>query len=76
MTSQPSGQSIVLVELCKHDLSEKQLLEETSFNYQELQSSLEVLQRHDVLKKVGSYYTYQVELMRRWVKKTQLLREG
>jgi hypothetical protein len=75
IASEPSGQSTVLVELCNHNLSENQLLEGTSFNCQELQSILEVLQRHDVLKRVGSYYTYQVELMRRWVKKTQLLRE-
>lgn len=72
MASQPPGQSTVLVALCKHDLSKKQLLEETSFNHQELRSILEVLQRHDVLQKVGGYYSYQVELMRRWVKKTQL----
>ncbi len=71
MASQPSGQSIVLVALCKHDLSEKKLLEETFFNYQELQSILEALQRHDVLKKVGGHYDYSVELMRCWVKKTQ-----
>ncbi len=67
MASQPPGQSTVLVKLCKHDLSDKQLLEETSFNRQELQSILDALQRHDVLQKVGNYYTYHVELMRRWV---------
>lgn len=72
MASQPPGQSKVLVELCKHDLSDTQLVGKTSLDYQELQSMLEALQQHDVLQKVGNHYTYYVELMQLWVRKTQL----
>jgi DNA-binding IclR family transcriptional regulator len=48
-----------------------QLLEQTSLNAEKLHKALQILEQHDVIQLQDGYYSYKVELMRRWVAEQQ-----
>ncbi len=72
MTSQPLGQLDVLCELCVTELSQVQLFRAVNLGIEETHAVLKTLRRHDVIKKDNDNYSYTVELMRRWVQRSQL----
>lgn len=74
--SQPRGQLEILCKLCCAKLSQSQLAEETNLSIEMTQAALATLERHDVIKQENARYTYTVELMRRWVKRTKVNRES
>lgn len=71
-TSQPVGQLDVLHKLCVSELSQVQLSKAINFSIEETCAILKTLRRHDVIKKENENYIYTVELMKRWVQRSQL----
>ncbi len=73
MTNKMEGQTKVLEVLChKNSMSFNQLIKATNFDEKKLTQALTALKNHDVIKEESGYYSYTVELMRRWVQqKTQ-----
>lgn len=61
----------ILRTLSQQPLTLNQLLEQTNLNPEKLYKALQILERHDVIQQQGSYYSYKVELMRRWVAEHQ-----
>jgi len=55
----------------QRSLTLAQLLQQTSLNAERLHKALQILEQHDVIQQQDSYYSYKVELMRRWVAKQQ-----
>ncbi len=65
--SEPAGQTAILEAVCHAGLSLTEIAQKTALSPSQVQSALETLQRHDVVKQQGRQYVYTVELMSRWV---------
>jgi hypothetical protein len=65
--SEPAGQTAILEALSHAGLSLSQIANQTGLSCDRVQSAIETLQRHDVIKQQDGQYVYTVELMRRWV---------
>lgn len=61
----------ILRTLSQQSLTLNQLLEQTNLNAEKLYKALQILEQHDVIQQQGGYYSYKVELMRRWVAEQQ-----
>jgi hypothetical protein len=67
MYSQPEGQLKILRHLCHYPLSLEEIVNQTQLDISIVKQALDTLHRHDVVKKENDFYSYTVELMRRWV---------
>ncbi len=65
--SEPKEQIDLLYQLCEHPLSIQELSDRTQLNQSIIEQALDILQEHDIIQKNEEYYSYTVELMRRWV---------
>ncbi len=76
--SSPVGQTDILKVLCGQDVSSfsikmslAEIVSQTNLSLGEVKAALITLENHDVIIQNNQQYTYTVELMRRWVAKTQ-----
>lgn len=69
---QPSGQTEILKQLTLRPRSEAELIEAIALPPKIIIEALRTLQSHDVVQQKENQFSYQVELMRRWVKDYQL----
>jgi predicted transcriptional regulator len=68
-TSKPSGQTMVLSALAKSEngMTIEELARQAGLLAEEVNSALETLIKHDVVRKDNEHWRFTVELMRRWV---------
>ncbi|PZD70463.1 hypothetical protein C1752_12034 [Acaryochloris thomasi RCC1774] len=65
--TQPDNQIELLYELREGAMTQAQLVEKTDLEAENISSALERLIHHDVISQQNGLYSYNVELMRRWV---------
>lgn len=71
--SGPEGQTAILKELVHGDLLSHEIVEKTGLTDTQVKESLDTLIKHDVIAEQNNKYSYNVELMRRWVKEKKIL---